>query len=324
MNSKLKKLSIALAGIMSAAAITAVVPAGTVGTLGSVATVAHAETELDGYVEIETDTVYNDDVIVTTGSIVEFGTEGHRCIIEINGNLTLKQTVQEDPEDPDSTIEGGIIYVNSGSLVIVKGNLILESGSCLLDDKGTEKVIVTGNVDKHYGAVMSEDYLVETSLQDITYVPANDNHYEYFTSGSKLYTLNGSTLEETTESAVSKTQPSTAEISVEDVDAYIDDLGLGHLRVISRVLFDGKDAEYYGAWFVPADLQDVDGKKAQVTVDETIESGDSFASDLRNIPAASHERSILVIPFIKLCGEESLATTSIVLTVSDNKNETSR
>ena len=324
MNSKLKKLSIALAGIMSAAAITAVVPAGTVGTLGSVATVAHADTEFFGYEEISTDTVYNDNVIVPEGSIVEFGTANDRCIIEINGNLTLKQTVQEDPEDPDSTIEGGLIYLNGGSLLIVNGDLTLESGSMLLFTGVTEKVIVTGNVDVHYGASLDGDYLVETSLQDITYVPANDNHYEYFTSGSKLYTLNGSTLVETTESAVSKTQPSTAEISVEDVDAYIDDLGLGHLRVISTVLFDGKDAEYYGAWFVPADLQDVDGKKAQVTVDETIESGDSFASDLRNIPAESNERSILVIPFIKLCGEESLATTSIVLTVSENKNETSR
>jgi len=44
MKSKLTKVSIALAGIMSAVAIASVVPAGTVGTLGSVATVAHAET----------------------------------------------------------------------------------------------------------------------------------------------------------------------------------------------------------------------------------------------------------------------------------------
>lgn len=44
MNSKFKKLSIALAGIMSAAAITAVVPMGTGATFGSMATVAHAAT----------------------------------------------------------------------------------------------------------------------------------------------------------------------------------------------------------------------------------------------------------------------------------------
>ena len=119
--------------------------------------------------------------------------------------------------------------------------------------------------------------------------------------------------------------PSTAEISVEDVDAYIDNQGFGHLRVISKVLFENKDVEYYGAWFIPADLQDDDNyEKAQVTVSAEIESGDTFASDLRNIPAESNERSILVIPFIKLCGEENLATTFSVLTVSGNKNETSK
>ncbi len=322
MNSKLKKLSIALAGIMSAAAITAVVPAGTVGTLGSVATVAHADTELFD-AEISTDTVYNDNVTVSTEGVVWFGTENHRCIIVINGDLTLEESFWDEEMEDD--IPGGLVYVNAGSLVIVNGDLHCKSGSSLLNDLGTEKVIVTGTVTIDYAAVVSYELLYDTSLQDITYVPENDNHYAYFTSDTKLYTFNGSTFVETTEAAVSKTQPSTAEISVDDVDAYIDDLGLGHLRVISKVLFDGKDAEYYGAWFIPADLQDDDNyEKAQVTVSAEIESGDTFASDLRNIPAESLGRNILVIPFIKLCGEESLATTSIVLTVSGNKNETSR
>ena len=139
------------------------------------------------------------------------------------------------------------------------------------------------------------------------------------TATSKMDNTKSATYEVTV-----TTPPSTAEISVEDVDAYIDDQGFGHLRVISNVLFENKDAEYYGAWFVPADLKKDDTKKAQVTVNETIASGDSFASDLRNIPAESHGRSILVIPFIKLYGEENLATTFTELTVSGNTNETSK
>ncbi|MBQ7574701.1 MAG: leucine-rich repeat protein [Clostridia bacterium] len=128
---------------------------------------------------------------------------------------------------------------------------------------------------------------------------------------------------------VTVTNPaSSAEIAVVDKDAYIDGDSNGYLRILTRVTFPAEKAvEYYGTWFIPADLHGNENySQAEVKLnnaDNAIESGNIFASDLRYIPSDKHKTAILAIPFVKLIGEENLATTSVEASVLENLNETS-
>ncbi len=312
MNSKLKKLSIALAGIMSAAAITAVVPMGTVGTLGSVATVAHADTELYDE-QISTDTVYNDNVTVPTVSTVWFGTEGHRCVVTINGNLTLEEGGQ-DPDDPEIEILGGLVYVNVNSLVIVNGDLHCKGGSCLLNDWGEERVIVTGNIQIDYGAAVDEELLFPTSLQNITYVPATTEQKEHFTSGGKAYIIVGNGLVEASPADLATTIPTS--IQVESKDAYIAG-GKGYMRYITRLTFDpSKTVESFGTWFVPSDLQATEDYATVQYDGSAITSGQSYNADLLGIPGTALDRSIVGISFVNFAGDANAVTTVETSTVN--------
>ena len=352
--------------------------------------------------------VVNGDVVVPRDNDVNIGENG-RCVVTINGNLTLEGY---DEDDEDSY--GAYICLKNRSLIIVNGDVTIGDIAGIDEYESPDsKLIVTGTIYDENEGIWLEN-IITTDLENIEYVEENDEHYEYFTSGNKVYKLDGESFVETTLNAVSKAQvnvtgitlnnsnidlipnetaslsvtvtpeeasdksvtwtssddnvatvdengnvtakglgtatitatskmensvsatcnvtvtnpPSTAEIAVVDKDAYIDENNEGYLRILTQVTFPAEKAvEYYGTWFIPADLQsDSKYNKAEVKLnnaDNAIESGNIFASDLRYIPSDKHKTAILAIPFVKLIGEENLATTSVETSVLENLNETS-
>ena len=189
MKSKLIKLSIALAGIMSAAAITAVVPAGTVGTLGSVATVVHAEM-WDDDTTINKNWVVNGDLDISGWCNCYIR---NNSVIIVNGNVSVGNY--------------STLTLDSGSLLIVYGYIHLSEYANFYG--GT--VRLTRSLSEGGGNTVTTKIVTDPNMDRIGYVAENAEHYEYFTSnGSGYYTFNGSDFVETTEAAVSKTKPATA------------------------------------------------------------------------------------------------------------------
>ena len=182
-------------------------------TLGGMATVAHAETTWN--YDIDSDTVINDDVVVPMNKQLGIGYY-NRCVVIINGSLTLEAGTEdlwydaEEDEWDDFGDDGGWIYPFNGSLLIINGDLNVNKkcDAYVYNYDMGSRIIVTGSINNNGGEV--EKGVITTSLSSIGYVADTDANYEYFTSGGKVYTFNGSEFVETTLDAVAKSTPATA------------------------------------------------------------------------------------------------------------------
>ena len=302
---KTKKLRVTLAGILSAFII--------VSTVVPVGMVAHAMTYVDE--DFTTDTVINDDVQLTYLWPTFVG-YNQKCVVVINGNMILEDGYYDDIEGFD--VDGGFLYLFNGSFVIINGDLNLGYNARVFKAPGTSsKVIVTGSVTDKGNYNLDDDTLVQTSLQNVGYVAESDEYYEHFTSGGKVYTLNGNELVETTQAAVTKAPPApAASINIVNKDAVIDG-GKGYVRYITELTFDpGMTVESFGTWFIPSNLLATEDYATVQYDGSAITSGQSYNADLLGIPGTELDRSIVGISFVNFAGASETLTTIATSTVN--------
>ena len=118
---------------------------------------------------------------------------------------------------------------------------------------------------------------------------------------------------------------STVTVSIADIDSYVDEMGIGYLRFISEVNFTNADKiEYYGTWFIPADLVGNSKYDSQtVRIYDPIENGGFFNADLLEIPYIDLNRPIAGVSFVKAYGQDEISTSVETAVVDEIKNATS-
>ena len=120
--------------------------------------------------------------------------------------------------------------------------------------------------------------------------------------------------------------PVAAAVEIVEKDAYVDELGQGNLRFVTRLTYDaGETVEYFGTWFIPENLLNNTSKEKSVAeyTGSGINSGNYFTADLLDIPATELDRSIAGVSYVKLEGSDKVETDVTFASVNDYRNSTS-
>ena len=118
---------------------------------------------------------------------------------------------------------------------------------------------------------------------------------------------------------------STVTVSIADIDSYVDEMGIGYLRFVSKVNFTSADTiEYYGTWFIPENLLGESGYESRtVKIYDPIENGGFFNADLLEIPYIDLNRPIAGVSFVKAYDQDEISTSVETASVNEFKNATS-